>query len=61
MPAPSAMFSPLTMQTSAPSSSRSAGKPLLDRAPPGDAEDVGEKEDSQFRTSDAAGRISIET
>jgi hypothetical protein len=36
-------------------------QPLLDRAPPGDPEDVGEKEKSQFRTSDAAGRSSIET
>jgi hypothetical protein len=36
-------------------------EPLLDGMPSGDAEDVCEKEDSQFRTSDAAGRISIET
>ena len=34
---------------------------LLDGAPAGDAEDVCEEEDSQFRTSDAAGRSSIET
>ena len=34
---------------------------LLDRAPPRKAEDVGEEEDSQFRTSDAAGRSSTDT
>ena len=45
MPAPSAMFSPFTMQTSAPSSLAQRRQPLLDGAPPGDAEDVCEKED----------------
>jgi hypothetical protein len=34
---------------------------LLDGAPAGDAEDIGEKENSQFRTSVAAGRSSIDT
>ena len=34
---------------------------FLDRAAAGDAEDVGEEEDSQFRTSDAAGRSSTDT
>jgi hypothetical protein len=37
------------------------GQALLDRPPSGDAEDVCEKEESQFRTSDAAGRSSIVT
>jgi hypothetical protein len=37
------------------------GQALFDRAPSGDAEDVREKEKSQLRTSDAAGRSSIET
>jgi hypothetical protein len=36
-------------------------QPLLDGAPAGDAEDVGEEEDSQFRTSDADGRSSTDT
>ena len=61
MPAPSAMFSPLTMQTSAPSSSRSAGQAFLDGAAARRAEHVREEEDSQLRTSDAAGRSSTET
>jgi hypothetical protein len=34
---------------------------LLDRTSARDAEDVGEKQDSQFRTSDAAGRNVTET
>jgi hypothetical protein len=34
---------------------------FLDGTPAGDAEDVREKEESQFRTSDAAGRSSIDT
>jgi hypothetical protein len=38
-----------------------AGQTFFDRAPAGDAEDVGEEEESQFRTSVAAGRSSIET
>jgi len=38
-----------------------AGKPIFDGAPAGDAEDVREEEESQFRTSVAAGRNSIET
>ena len=38
-----------------------SGETLLDRPPPGLPEDVGEEEDSQFRTSAAAGRISTET
>jgi hypothetical protein len=37
------------------------GQPFLDRSPPRDAEDVGQEEESQFRTSDAAGRSSTET
>ena len=37
------------------------GQALLDRTSSGDAEDVGEEEKSQFRTSDAAGRSSTET
>jgi hypothetical protein len=37
------------------------GQAFLDGAPAGDAEDVGEEEDSQFNTSDAAGRSSTET
>jgi hypothetical protein len=37
------------------------GQPFLDRAPAGGAEDVGEEEDSQLRTSDADGRISTDT
>jgi hypothetical protein len=36
-------------------------KALLDRPPPRDAEDVGEEEDSQLRTSAVAGRSSIDT
>jgi hypothetical protein len=36
-------------------------KAIFDRAPAGDAEDVREEEESQFRTSVAAGRSSIET
>jgi hypothetical protein len=36
-------------------------QPFLDGTPPGDAEDVREKEESQLRMSDAAGRSSIET
>ena len=61
MPAPSAMFSPLTMHDVGVELLAQRRQPLLDGAPPGDAEDVCEKEDSQLRTSDAAGRISIET
>jgi hypothetical protein len=38
-----------------------ARQTLFDSAPPGDAEYVREKEESQFRTSDAAGRSSIVT
>jgi hypothetical protein len=38
-----------------------AAKAIFDRAPSGDAEDIGEEEESQFRTSVAAGRSSIET
>jgi hypothetical protein len=34
---------------------------FFDSAPAGDAEDVGEEEESQLRTSVAAGRSSIET
>jgi hypothetical protein len=34
---------------------------LLDGTSTGDAEDVGQEEKSQFRTSDAAGRIVTET
>jgi hypothetical protein len=34
---------------------------FLDGAPPGDAEDVREKEDPQLRTSDADGRSSTDT
>jgi hypothetical protein len=37
------------------------GQAFLDGAPAGDAEDIGEEEESQFRTSVAAGRSSIET
>jgi hypothetical protein len=37
------------------------GEAVLDGAAPGDAEDVGEEEDSQLRTSAAAERISTET
>jgi hypothetical protein len=37
------------------------GQPLFDGAPAGDAEDVGEEEESQLRTSDAAGRSSTDT
>ena len=37
------------------------GKASFDRAPAGDAEDVGEEEESRFRTSVAAGRSSIES
>jgi hypothetical protein len=37
------------------------GQPLLDRAAPRDAEDVCQEEESQFRTSDAAGRSSTDT
>jgi hypothetical protein len=36
-------------------------KPLLDCAPARDAEDVGEEEKSQFRTSEAAERSVTET
>ena len=38
-----------------------AGQAFLEGAPAGDAEDICEEEDSQFRTSVAAGRSSIET
>jgi hypothetical protein len=38
-----------------------AGQTLFDRSAPRDAEDVGEEEDSQLRTSAAAGRTSTET
>jgi hypothetical protein len=38
-----------------------AGESLLDRVATGDAEDVRQKEEFQFRTSVAAGRSSIET
>jgi hypothetical protein len=38
-----------------------AGQAFLDRAPARDAEDICEEEKSQFRTSVAAGRSSIET
>jgi hypothetical protein len=38
-----------------------AAKAIFDRAPAGDAEDVREEEESQFRTSVAAWRSSIET
>jgi hypothetical protein len=38
-----------------------ARKTLLDRPPARGAEDVGEEEDSQLRTSAAAGRTSIDT
>jgi hypothetical protein len=34
---------------------------LFDRAPAGGAEHIGEEENVQFRTSDAAGRSSIDT
>jgi hypothetical protein len=37
------------------------GETLVDRTPPRDAEDVGEEEKSQLRTSVAAGRSSIVT
>jgi hypothetical protein len=37
------------------------GQLLLDCPTPRDAEDVGEEEDSQFRTSAAAGRTSTDT
>jgi hypothetical protein len=37
------------------------GQPLFDRAAAGDAEDIREEEESQFRTRVAAGRSSIET
>jgi hypothetical protein len=37
-----------------------AAKAIFDGAPAGDAEDVREEEESQFRTSVAAGRSSIE-
>jgi hypothetical protein len=37
------------------------GQALLDGAPAGDAEDVGEEEESQLRTSDADGRSSSDT
>jgi hypothetical protein len=36
-------------------------QPLVDRPPPRDAEDVGEEEKSQLRTSVAAGRSSTVT
>jgi hypothetical protein len=36
-------------------------QPFLDGAPPGDAEDVGEEEDPQLRTSDADWRIVTDT
>ena len=61
MPAPSAMFSPLTMQRSTSSSLAQAGQPLLDREPAGRAEHVCEEEDPQLRASAADGRTSIET
>ncbi len=38
-----------------------AAKAIFDCAPAGDAEDIREEEESQFRTSVAAGRSSIET
>jgi hypothetical protein len=38
-----------------------AGKAFFDGAPAGDTEDIREEEKSQFRTSVAAGRSSIET
>ena len=38
-----------------------SGQTLVDRAPSRDAEDVGEEEDSQCRTSVAAGRSSTVT
>jgi hypothetical protein len=38
-----------------------AWQPVFDGAPAGYAEDVREEEESQFRTSVAAGRSSIET
>jgi hypothetical protein len=38
-----------------------SGEMLLDRPPPCGAEDVGEEEDSQLRTSAAAGRTSTDT
>jgi hypothetical protein len=37
------------------------GQPFLDRTTPRDAEDVGEEEDPQLRTSAVAGRSSIDT
>ena len=49
IPAPSATFSPLTMQKSTSSSSRRRGQALLDRAPPGGAEHVGDEEDPHGR------------
>jgi hypothetical protein len=38
-----------------------AGQAFFDCAPAGDAEDICKEEESQFRTSVAAGRSSIET
>jgi hypothetical protein len=38
-----------------------SGEALVDRTPPRDAEDVGEEEESQLRTSVAAGRSSTVT
>jgi hypothetical protein len=38
-----------------------ARQPLLDGPPPGDAEDVGEEEDSQLSESVEAGRSSTDT
>ena len=49
MPAPSATFSPLTMQKSDAELLAQAGQPFLDRAPAGHAEDVGEEEESQLQ------------
>ena len=48
-PAPSAAFSPLTMQKSTSSSWRSSGQARLDRAPSGHAEDVGDEEEPHVR------------
>ena len=52
IPTPSATFSPLRMQTSAPSSSRSRGSRSSTARRPGRADHVADEEDPQRRTAD---------
>ena len=64
-PTPSAAFSPFTTQKPAPSSSRSAAQPSLQRPPARGAEDVCDEEDDQCGVlvlghGERAGRVHLD-